>query len=40
MTASEGKAEKPDLTVDAPFDVWMEIMTGKADGQQMFNGQR
>ena len=21
--------------VDSPFDVWMDIMTGKADGQRM-----
>ena len=31
-----GTAEKPDLTVDAPFEVWMDIVTGKADGMQMF----
>ena len=28
-------AEKPDLTIKAPFDVWIDIMTGKADGGQM-----
>ena len=31
-----GNAENPDLTIEAPFDVWMDIITGKADGQQMF----
>lgn len=31
-----GSTESPDLTIDSPFDVWMDIMTGKADGQQMF----
>lgn len=32
---SEGPAEKADLTIKTPFDVWMDIMTGKADGAQM-----
>jgi multimeric flavodoxin WrbA/putative sterol carrier protein len=36
----EGTSEKPDLVVDAPFDIWMDIMTGKADGQQMFMEQK
>ncbi|OPY77278.1 MAG: 2-amino-4-deoxychorismate dehydrogenase [Syntrophorhabdus sp. PtaU1.Bin058] len=31
-----GSAEKADLTIDTPFNVWMDIMAGKADGQQMF----
>jgi putative sterol carrier protein len=31
-----GKAESPDLTIATPFEVWMDILTGKADGQQMF----
>jgi multimeric flavodoxin WrbA len=36
IEAIHGKADKPDLVIEAPFDVWMDIMTGKADGQQMF----
>jgi multimeric flavodoxin WrbA/putative sterol carrier protein len=36
----EGPSEKPDLTVQSPFDVWMDIMTGKADGQQLFMEQK
>jgi putative sterol carrier protein/FMN-dependent NADH-azoreductase len=36
IKAVAGKAEKADLTIDVPFEVWMDIMTGKADGQQMF----
>ena len=36
----EGTSEKPDLVVDAPFDIWMDIMAGKADGQQMFMEQK
>jgi multimeric flavodoxin WrbA len=35
IKAEAGAAEKPDLTIRAPFDVWMDIMTGKADGGQM-----
>ncbi len=31
-----GPAPQPDLTVSAPFDVWMDVVTGKADGQQTF----
>lgn len=34
--AFPGKAEGPTLTIDAPFELWMDIMTGKADGQQAF----
>jgi len=30
-----GTAENPDLTIKAPFEVWMDIITGKADGTQM-----
>ena len=40
IEALPGVAEKPDLTIDAPFDVWMDIITGKADGQQMFMEQK
>jgi multimeric flavodoxin WrbA/putative sterol carrier protein len=36
----DGTSEKPDLVVDAPFDIWMDIVTGKADGQQMFMEQK
>ncbi len=36
IKAEEGVAEKPDLTIKAPFDVWIDITTGKADGGQMF----
>ena len=40
IQASEGNAGKPDLTIEAPFEVWMDIITGKADGQQMFMEQK
>jgi hypothetical protein len=36
MITSSGKAEKPDVTIRTPFEVWMDILTGKADGQQVF----
>jgi putative sterol carrier protein len=35
-----GKVENPDLTISAPFELWMDILTGKADGQQMFVEQK
>lgn len=40
IEAVEGKAAKPDLTIDTPFEVWMDIMAGKADGQQTFMEQK
>jgi multimeric flavodoxin WrbA/putative sterol carrier protein len=40
IQAALGAIEKPDLTVEAPFSVWMDIMTRKADGQQMFMEQK
>jgi multimeric flavodoxin WrbA/putative sterol carrier protein len=36
IVATLGTAEKPDLTIDTPFELWMDIVTGKANGQQMF----
>ena len=36
IEARLGTADKPDLTVEAPFELWMDIVTGKADGTQMF----
>jgi len=40
IEATVGATEKPDLTIESPFDIWMDIMTGKADGQQMFMQQK
>ncbi len=40
VEAKKGIEENPDLTIKTPFDVWMDIMTGKADGQQMFMEQK
>ena len=36
IETKEGKAEKPDLIIKTPFEVWMDIVTGKADGTEMF----
>ena len=27
---------KPSVTIHTGFDLWMDILTGKADGQAMF----
>ena len=39
ISAIHGSAKSPELTIDSPFDVWMDIMTGKSDGQQTFMSQ-
>jgi multimeric flavodoxin WrbA/putative sterol carrier protein len=36
MEASQGISSHPALVIEAPFDLWMDILTGKADGQKMF----
>ena len=38
--ADVGTADNPDLTIDTPFEVWMDITTKKSDGQQMFMEQK
>ncbi len=40
IEAREGASQNPDLTVETPFEIWMDIITGKADGQQMFMQQK
>lgn len=35
-TPYTGRAEKADCTVDSPFEVWADIIQGKADGAKMF----
>jgi hypothetical protein len=40
IEACEGPTAKADLTIETPFEVWMDIMTRKADGQQMFLDQK
>jgi multimeric flavodoxin WrbA len=36
----KGAAENPDVIIESPFELWMDILTGKADGQQMFMEQK
>ncbi len=36
IDAVQGPSDAPDLYIETPFEVWMDIMTGKTDGQQMF----
>ncbi len=33
---SMGPAVKADLVVKTPFEVWMDVLTNKADGQKLF----
>lgn len=40
IKAIEGPCQQPDLTIDTPFDLWIDIMAGKADGQEMFMAQK
>ncbi len=35
-----GSAPNPDITITAPFEVWMDILTRKADGAEMFMAQK
>ena len=37
---SPGSSVKPDITITTPFDVWMDIVTRKAEGSQMFMEQK
>jgi putative sterol carrier protein len=36
ITTALGYAEKADLIIESPFELWLNIMTGKKDGQQSF----
>ena len=36
----EGTSESPEITIETPFDVWMDIITRKADGQKLFMEQK
>jgi putative sterol carrier protein len=40
IQAEEGTWPDPELTIETPFDIWMDIMTRKADGQEMFMQQK
>ncbi|MCB2146527.1 MAG: NAD(P)H-dependent oxidoreductase [Deltaproteobacteria bacterium] len=36
INASPGVLENSDLTIDSPFEIWMDILTRKVDGAEMF----
>ena len=40
VEAREGMHPNPDVTIDTPFDTWMDILCGKADGTQLFMEQK
>ncbi len=40
VSATAGICENPSLTIEAPFDVWMDIITRKADGAKMLMEQK
>lgn len=40
VAGQKGTWNSPDLTVEAPFNVWADIMTGMADGRQMLMEQK
>jgi len=37
---SPGSAAEPNITIVTPFELWMDIVTKKADGAQMFMAQK
>ncbi|MGO9377116.1 MAG: SCP2 sterol-binding domain-containing protein, partial [Dissulfurispiraceae bacterium] len=40
VDAQSGTSACPDLTIETSFGVWMDILTGKADGRQMLKDQK
>ncbi|MCP4160391.1 MAG: hypothetical protein GY760_09980 [Deltaproteobacteria bacterium] len=36
IEAKIGSSENPEIVIKTPFDLWMDIMTQKADGEKMF----
>ena len=40
ISGAIGTVDQADLTVNTPFEIWMDIMTKKADGQQLFMEQK
>jgi FMN-dependent NADH-azoreductase/putative sterol carrier protein len=36
ISACSGPSTEPSMTISCPFELWMDIMTGKADGQKAF----
>ena len=40
ISAEKGPCDHPDVTIETPFALWMDIMARKVDGQQMFMEQK
>ena len=40
VDAEKGIIANSDITIETSFELWMDIITGKADGQQMFMDQK
>jgi putative sterol carrier protein len=40
IETAEGAAAQPNLIINTPFEVWMDIMTQKSDGAKMFIEQK
>ena len=40
LEAKKGPAENASMTINSTFELWMDIMAGKADGQEMFMEQK
>jgi hypothetical protein len=40
VESQRGDADQPNITIETPFGVWMDILTGKADGQKLFMAQQ
>ncbi len=36
IKATSGTSDTNDIAIETPFEVWMDIMTGKVEGQEMF----
>ena len=34
--AAAGTSDQYDILIETPFEIWMDIMTGKADGREMY----
>ena len=40
VSAQSGTPEVSNLTIETPFELWMDVMTGKVDGQRMLMEQK
>lgn len=40
ITPTIGSSDTYDIAIESPFELWMDILTGKADGREMFMKQK